>query len=234
MLIAICDDDITFCHKLKEYISEFLSSYHLNDTEIHTFESGEALLASQHIYDMAFLDVEMKGLSGIYTGKELKLRNQNIIFFIITAYDDYLDEALRFEAFRYLPKPLDKNRLYRNMRDALYLYNTRNKKVAIETRDAIYTMASSDIIMVKTENRKVTLHTLQGNFISIHNLTYWINTLEQPPFFQSHKSYIVNLEHIVSFDNSTIHLTENYIAYLTLRKYNEFRRTYLKYLDLTS
>lgn len=234
MLIAICDDDEYFCEELKAEITEYFSTFRLKDTILDIFHSGEELLASPKTYDIAFLDVEMAGLSGIYTGRELISRNHDIIFFIITAYDNYLDEALRFHAFRYLTKPLDKHRLFRNLKDALQVYNTRSKKIIIETKEATYTVKSTDIIMIETENRKVVIHTTENDFISINTMTYWNHTLQQLPFFQSHKSYIVNLEHITCFDNSSIHLTRDFIAYLTLRKYNEFKRVYLKYLDVTS
>ena len=234
MLIAICDDDEYFCEELKKYITEFFSTFNSKDTELDIFHSGEALLSSKKIYDIAFLDVEMAGLSGIHTGRELKHKNKDIIFFIITAYDDYLDEALRFQAFRYLPKPLDKHRLFRNLNDALYVYNTRSKNIVIDTKDATHIVKSSDIIMIETENRKIVIHTTDNNYISIKNMTYWTNTLQQPPFFHSHKRYIINLEHVISFDNSSIYLTGDYTAYLTVRKYNEFRKLYLKYLEITS
>lgn len=91
----------------------------------------------------------MPGVNGIYTGNELKNRNPNVIIFIITSYAEYLDEAMRFHVFRYLSKPLDKQRLFRNIKDALQLYNNNNTKLAIETKQGVYTVSSSDIICVE-------------------------------------------------------------------------------------
>ena len=109
---AICDDDFDFCNELEKYIIEYFSNKKLDAPDISVFHSSEDILASSKIYDIAFLDVEMSGLSGIHAGKELTKRNKNMIFFIITSFEDYLDEALRFHAFRYLSKPLD-NRFLR-------------------------------------------------------------------------------------------------------------------------
>ena len=66
----------------------------------------------------------MPGLNGIYVGKELKEKNKNTIIFIITSYVEYLDDAMRFHVFRYLSKPLDKQRLFQNMKDAIQLYKS--------------------------------------------------------------------------------------------------------------
>lgn len=135
MKFAICDDDELFCVQLEKYIKEFFSKKKIRTPEIQIFHCGEDLLASEDTFDIAFLDVEMSGISGIHTGRELKKRNRRILFMIITSYTEYLDEALQFHAFRYLSKPLDKARLFRNLDSALYVYQTENEKILIETKE---------------------------------------------------------------------------------------------------
>ena len=58
-------------------------------------------------------------------------RNPDIIIFIVTSFLEYLDEAMRFHVFRYLTKPIDKQRLFRNLKDALQLYLSDNAKIAV-------------------------------------------------------------------------------------------------------
>jgi two-component system LytT family response regulator len=176
----------------------------------------------------------MPGLSGIYVGKELKQKNKNIIIFIVTSYAEYLDEAMRFHVFRYLSKPIEKQRLFRNMRDALQLYNTSVTKISIETKQKNFTVFAADIVSVEAHGHKVTVHTLKQDYDSIHTMQYWINKLNMPCFFSSHRSFIVNLEHVSDFDHSLIHLCNNrFEAYLTRRKYTQFKETYLLYLEST-
>lgn len=74
------------------------------------------------------LDVEMPGFDGIYVGNELKKQNESVIIFIVTSYLEYLDAAMRFHVFRYLSKPIDKQRLFQNLDDALELYYSINQK----------------------------------------------------------------------------------------------------------
>ena len=38
-------------------------------------------------------------------------------------------------------------------------------------------------------------------------MNYWLEKLPQNSFFQTHRSFIVNFEHIVDFDHSTVHLS---------------------------
>lgn len=64
----------------------------------------------------------MPGINGIYVGNEPKRLNEHTIIFVVTSYSEYLDDAMRFHVFRYLSKPLDKHRFFRNMKDDIDLY----------------------------------------------------------------------------------------------------------------
>ena len=113
-----------------------------------------------------------------------------------------LDEAMRFHVFRYLSKPLDKQRIFRNLQDAITLYNTSITKVSIETKDGMFVVLSTDIFFIEAHNHKTIVHTSEGDYLSVHNINYWLNKLHIPCFFQSHRSFIVNLDHVSSFDRS--------------------------------
>lgn len=232
--IAICDNESLFCNLIQEYIIEFLQKKQIKDYNIQTFFSGEEILANDTIFDIAFLDVEMSGISGIHAGRELKKRNSRTLVFIITAFDDYIDEAFKFHAFRFLSKPLDKQRLFRNFNDALYLYHTQNKKVAIETKDSVHTLLTTDIIMIESRNRKAVIYTFSGTYTSIYGINYYAELLQDYCFFKTHKSFLVNLEHVVSFNSNTVTMTGGLTAYLTVRLHTKFKTTYLNYLDATN
>lgn len=235
MKFAICDDDELFCVQLEKYIKEFFSKKKIKSPEIQIFHCGEDLLASEDTFDIAFLDVEMSGISGIHTGRELKKRNRRILFMIITSYTEYLDEALQFHAFRYLSKPLDKARLFRNLESALYVYQTENEKILIETKEENITVFTSSIVMIEIVGRKVYVRTTTEDYLSIHKLQYWMEHLNQAQFFQPHKSYIINFKHVTKFDKQLIYLfNERYKAYLTYRRYAAFKSAYLMYLDSTT
>ena len=98
-------------------------------------------------------------MNGIYVGNELKKANRNVIVFVVTSYSEYLDEAMRFHVFRYLSKPLDKQRFFRNLKDALAYYNSITLKIPVETKQAVYSFPASQIIAIEAQGRKVIVHT---------------------------------------------------------------------------
>ena len=119
-----------------------------------------------------------------------------------------------------------------NMKDALALYNNSIIKISIETKNGTFVVLSKDIVFIEANNHKTIVHVSDNDYLCIHNINYWLNQLHMPSFFQSHRSFIVNLEHVSSFDHSLIYLCNNqYQAYLTRRKYTQFKDAFLLYLE---
>lgn len=234
MRILICDDDDLMIKQIRKYCQFFFDQIQVKCPELVYFSDGETLLSDEGEKDILFLDIEMPGMNGIYVGNELKTRNENIIIFIVTSHSEYLDEAMRFHVFRYLSKPLDKQRFFRNMKDAVDLYNSMTVKIPIETKQGVHTLPASSIVAIEAQGRKITVHTVKGDFESIHTIKYWENLLPKNHFFQTHRSFIINFEYVTDFDHTLVHMNDNqFHAYLTKRKYSAFKETYLLYLEST-
>ena len=234
MRILICDDDDLTIKQIRKYCQFFFDKIEAKCPELVCFSDGETLLSDEGEKDILFLDIEMPGMNGIYVGNELKMRNENIIIFIVTSHSEYLDEAMRFHVFHYLSKPLDKQRFFRNMKDAVDLYNSTTVKIPIETKQGVHTLPASSIVAIEAQGRKITVHTVKGDFESVHTIKYWENLLPKNHFFQTHRSFIINFEHVTDFDHTLVHMSDNqFHAYLTKRKYSAFKEAYLLYLEST-
>lgn len=234
MRIAICDDDPLIIEELEKYIKQYFRKHHLSCPDMLSFSNGDALLADTTEKDIIFLDVEMPGVNGIYAGNKLRECYPNVLIFIVTSFMEYLDDAMRFHVFRYLSKPLDLSRFFRNMKDALVYFNAITVKIPIETKQMTYIFPASQIIAVEAQGRKVIVHTTSQNFVSVQNMNYWAELLPKNCFFQTHRSFIVNFKHVTDFDHTTVHLTDQQLtAYLTRRKYSAFKNAYFLYLEST-
>lgn len=234
MRVIFCDDDPVILEQLRSCVSEYFARSGGKLPELACYHSGEALLAAETRADIAFLDVEMPGVSGIRVGARLKEANPNIKIFIVTSYPDYLDEAMRFQVFRYLSKPIDKDRLFRNLKDAVYQYNMESREFPVVTNDGVYVRRAEEIICVEAAQRKVLLHTTDGTLQSTQTMDYWRQTLTLPCFYVTHRSYIVNLHFVNSIRRDTILLKyreKELTAYLTRRRYTACKDTYLWYME---
>lgn len=107
-------------------------------------------------------------------------------------------------------------------------------QIEIETKQMTYMVPTSQIIAVEAQGRKVIVHTTSQDLISVRNMNYLADQLPNNCFFRTHRSFIVNFKHITDFDHTTVHLTNRQlIAYLTRRKYSDFKNAYFLYLEST-
>lgn len=196
MNIAICDDDKSFRDLLEKHLKNYFDERSI-PLNFFQFSSGEDLLKSDMLFDLAFLDVEMEKINGIDTGKAIKRKNPHNIIFVITSYEGYLDDAFKIHAFRFLSKPLNVVRLYKALDDAAELINNDiivfyDVQSASDVR--IYT---NDIIFIEIEKKKTKIVTTNGTYYSNEKIAVWKNRLNGISFVCPHSSYIANLDYSI-------------------------------------
>lgn len=237
MRILLCDDDPAVLQQMERLLRKFFQQIGAKPPEIALYTDGEKLIQSRDTGEIAFLDVEMPGLSGIYTGERLKKANPRIKIFILTSYMDYLDEAMKFHVFRYLSKPVDEKRLFRNMKEALYQIEMETEPVPIETKDGIIVRQAEEIVYIETDRRKTNIITVDQVYETLHPMRDWDALLQIGCFFQTHRSFIVNMRYVTAFTKDIVTLADpggqTYTAYLTKRNYSSFKNAFFLYLEST-
>lgn len=235
MNIFICDDDPIIRDELNKLVKEYFKSHSYPIPNFFVFESGEKLIECKIVPDFVFLDIEMPGFSGINIGNKLRSQYSNVFIFVVTAYSEYLDDAMRFNVFRYLSKPISKQRLFKNLKDAINIHTNLNKPIIVDESEVSYTILSGDIVMIETvpEKHKTCIHTTKRKYFSSNTMNYWYDELHNlDSFYQCNRSYIINFKYVSSFNNNTVFLLDNTIsAIITKRKFNDFYSTYLMYLE---
>ena len=234
MRILLCDDNKVILEQLRLLVSDYFRENGGQQPELACYGSGEALLGAETRADIAFLDVEMPGINGIQLGAKLKERNPHVKIFIVTSYPDYLDEAMKFQVFRHLSKPIDKERLFRNLKDAVYQHNMESREFPIVTNEGVFVRRAEEIVCIEAVQRKVLIHTVDGSLQRTQTMEHWRQTLTLPCFYMTHRSFIVNMRFVSMIDRDQVRLKyrgQELYAYLTRRKYTSFKDTYLIYRE---
>lgn len=234
MRILFCDDDPRILEQLQKYVREYFKGKGGVHPEFAAYNSADELLANETRADIAFFDVEMPGRSGIKASSILKSICPRVLIFIVTSYPYYLDEAMREQVFRFLDKPIDKNRLFRNLNDAVYQYNAGTKEVPVETSQGLELVKADEIICLETVQRKTYLITTNSIFETNLGIEHWRKTLDLPCFYSSHRGVIINMRYVSRVGKDTILLKYKSFSkevYLARRKYKEFKDLYLLYLE---
>lgn len=106
--ILLADDEGIMLESLKMIFEDNF----LNECELAFAKTGRAVIEQVESFrpDIVFLDIQMPGLNGISAMKEIRKTNENIIFIVITAYDQfsYAKEAVNLGAMEYLTKPVNR------------------------------------------------------------------------------------------------------------------------------
>lgn len=95
-----------------------------------------------------------------------------------------------------------------------------NKYIVIKLGFKYHKIFLRDIVFVETQNRKVILHTKNDEFDFYGKLKDLEKVLGNG-FYRVHRAYIVNMEHVYSFDTETIQTTKGEII-MSKAKYPDF------------
>lgn len=213
MKIAICDDESFFRNVLQKYIDEYSkNSTNVNNIEISIsqFSCGEDLISSYesgNTFDVIFLDVEMKNLSGVQAGHLIRKYDNNVMLIFTTSFTDYVPEAFALNAFQFLTKPIRQDRFNKEFDRAIGAYTKKKYKYRISTKTETIFLEVKDILFIETYNRHLRVITKSGKYECSGKMSAEEKKLAQYDFVRCHQGYIVNLNCIQKINKNTVVLT---------------------------
>lgn len=225
--IAICDDNQMTLLNMKEYLRDFEKLFHID-----LYDSGESLLASGKSYDFIFLDIDMKGISGIDTARMLRKKDRKAKIIYVTAYDDFRDYAFSVHAFAYLVKPVSKEQIQDILREALEYTEVEDAipSLCFHTDKGLLDIHARDICYFEYQERKLRMVTVSGEYRITDSISHMLQRMENYDFLMPHKSFIVNLYHIKNLKGYDILMTDGSIIPLSQKKSADFRKKLAAYL----
>lgn len=201
---------------------------------------AEALpLIKQHQPQLLFLDIEMPNQSGFDLLRQLDSADFKIIF--ITAHAHYAIKAIKFSAIDYLLKPIDLTDLMQAVNKAIaeknLSHHAQNKgllenlepgvkhKLAVPIRDGLAFLISDDIIRLEADGTYTHIFTNGEKFTATKNIKEYEDILIEHNFFRSHKSHLINLNHVKRLSRVAgyfVQMSDGSQAEVSRRKHEEF------------
>lgn len=229
MRILLCDDEQEYINEIKIYIEKFLLERSIS-FEIDTVNNPQEIIDSDNVYQLAFLDIQMDNIDGITLAKILKERNEKIVIFFVTSYNDYQDEAMDLRAFRFFEKPFNPERLYTGLERAMEYIDESYIDFYVSANNSQTKILVNDVIYVERANRQVTLVTTNCVYKTKETFDHWCNILQNSFFYRVHKSIIVNLHYITKYRYDEIVLNNTITIAIASRKQAAFRKFWYRYL----
>ncbi|AQS08020.1 accessory gene regulator protein A [Clostridium saccharobutylicum] len=229
MKIAICEDDNIQRKGILNMIDRYFGM-NAKKYEVFEFISGEKLLACTRKFDIFFLDIQMDNISGIDTAKQIRITYEKAIIIFITGFKDYVFDAFDVHAFHYIIKPINENKFNEILHSAIRLLSKKDKLLIAKTSNSSYKVFLKDILYLESNQRKVKIHTTYGVIEYYYKISDLEKELLEDNFYRCHKSYIVNLKYVQSFDNTFVTLKNSEEVYISKYKLTDFSKAFMYYL----
>ncbi len=154
---------------------------------------------TSHNTELVFLDINMPKLDGFQVINQLD--SVPIVIFT-TAYPEHAVKAFEVKAFDYLVKPVSFERFLKSCRAATdYLERSAKSEekegetILIKENKRLYKLSQKEIFFVKAFGDYIRIFTTSKTYIVKDRLLRFSTELNER-FFQVHRSFIVNLDHI--------------------------------------
>ena len=216
--IVLIDDEPQSCKSLAIKLRAIADDIEI----IGTYHDPEKAIASMRKMKPAvvFLDIEMPGMNGFQLLEKMEKFDFEVIF--VTAYDEYMLNALRISALDYLLKPVDieelKNALTR-LRNKISMHENSHhtkeqlellgdtlkeqhapKRLALSTLQGIIFLKIIEIVRVEALSNYSTFFLINKQKIMVSKtLKEFEPILTTPNFFRVNRSCIVNTDYIVKY-----------------------------------
>jgi DNA-binding LytR/AlgR family response regulator len=165
--------------------------------------AGEALALAEKIrYDAVFLDVEMPGLTGLDAARLILDRKERPAVVFVTAHERYAVDAFAVEAFDYLVKPVEPERLARvvdRLKHARSRTDTPVEKIAVVSAGGAKTLLDYDAIhWIAADGDYSRVHTYDRAYLATSPLRELEELLPSNRFARIHRSHLVNLAKVAA------------------------------------
>ncbi len=217
----VVDDEPAGRHLLVELLAQHKE---IEDSEIQhsrlevvdTCRHGQEAVdwLSRQRVDVLFLDIRMPGMDGFEVLDALRdhpsgdRRPAAVVF--VTAFDDFAVRAFEAEAWDYLLKPFDEQRLRQTLERVLKRWNrqadpnrrppTPLTRISVPKGRGRVTLRLSEVIWIGAESNYVRFHLSDQSYLARRSLRSLESELDPGRFVRVHRSTIVNVQHIVRLD----------------------------------
>lgn len=234
--IALCDDDERELDKIEDFLTAYQKSRETDEYRIDRFGSAEELLEritdKEYAPDLLLLDIFMSGKTGIEAAVELRRQECGTFIVFLTTSKEYALEAYEVDALQYLVKPLEKEKFFHAM-DIVFQQMKKAEEDQIVMKVAgggIRQMKPDDIVYCESQKNYQMLYlNAEECRVRMTARELWEMLEQFAQFSRCGRSYILNLNHVVSVEKEEILMDNDCRIYIPRNVSAEFKKVYFSY-----
>jgi DNA-binding LytR/AlgR family response regulator len=174
----------------------------------------------------------MPGKSGMEVAQLLREKDFDGVIIFVSSHKDYVYDVFKLEAFRFLVKPAEKEKMYEAL-DASFekISKLDEEYLLIDVdKNKVEKVKLNHVIYIETYGRKTIIYLKDKEIESMTKMKHFEDTLSSHQFFRPHLSYIINFLHVKEFDKSQIMMKNKHSIPLSRLKVNQFKTSYFDYI----
>jgi DNA-binding LytR/AlgR family response regulator len=216
---VIADDEPPLVRALQALLAKAWPELQIVATARNGIEAAE--LIARHAPDLAFLDIQMPGLTGLEVAQGIEGKTR-VVF--VTAYDEYAVPAFEQEALDYVLKPVNDERLQRTVErlqralsapvgdDSALLRALqrllpaaagpnaatpeRLRWVRASSGELMHQVDVNDVLFFRADDKYTCVQTVKNEHLIRTPIAELAAQLDPAQFVQVHRSTLVNLAHL--------------------------------------
>ena len=213
---ALVDDNAGDLARGKALLEAYLSQRPGLAGGLTAFSSpGELLAAAQQKrFQIYLLDVVMPDENGIQLGLKLREVDPQGVFIYLTSSPDFALDSYSTRAFHYLLKPVEQERLFQVLDEAVELLaGRREESVVVRCKDGLRRLNVARVVYVELFDKRLCCHMADGETVRSVSLRQSFRDaasgfLAHPAFALCGVSYAVNLSYVTRVERESVHLRE--------------------------
>ncbi len=232
MKIAICDDEQVIRDEIAGFLQEYFDANNLS-FEVDLFSDGESFVQKNRNYDLVFMDYQLPDGNGIDFAKRVRQENADIFIIFSTSFQEHVFESFTLNTFRYLLKPISKESVFGAMDAFVKVYQT-NRKIIINLLAKDRFVDADEVMYIEADKKYAIVRTTGNTYRSFRSISKYEAEIDNPHFFRTHRSYIVNMKYVSECERKMITLTNGEKILIGPKNYDAFIRSYMNYLKYKS
>lgn len=213
--IGICDDEKEHCDILHDMVCK--SMFQFDDVEFSYYSSGaqiiEAIEKNEFKCELLLLDINMPKVDGLSAAAYIREHQVDVDIIFVTISAEHVFDGYTYQAFSYLLKPLEDERLSNELERYMKLRANCSKCLHVNVGGKKVQIFLDRVKYFATDGRKIIVYQRGTKeeisfYAKIADLQ---DTLQEADFFRCHQSYLVNAKYVRGYSRTQIDMGDDVV-----------------------
>lgn len=232
--VAILDDNKAFLEEFTAQVQKQCETLGL-DVTLYPFDQSQAFytfLNGDTRIDAAFLDILLPEENGISFAAKMQRSFPHIKLLFITAVLENAVDIFDVRPSYFLVKPVTEERLKKALLTVVQeLQKEENDTVVLSGKGYLHRIKKNDIYYIESRGRQMEIH-MPDSVLSVYGSISEMEKSLDDRFFRCHRSYLVNLTHVLRIDKLDYILPQNCAIPISRNRRAQAREQFFHHLAL--